>query len=253
MITRAWNLIGVIVYIIIFIRGWVLSREINDMYLYTCKFYIFSWTIISTLCFLFYCLSYLSLIDLCSVFSLCLSSMFHVIISLFTYPSQLSYTSSGFVIFPLQFSLYSPSSMFVLSSPLFHYRYIPPFPFFLMSCFHFRYIFHLLILLYMPSSIFVTFSLISILLYSLSYFVIFSFFYFSYNFPLPFSLHSPSSVRYILPLPLLLYSLSLSLYILSYALVFMSSYSSFLSHSSLLLRISTTNKDQENGWIDKLG
>lgn len=141
--------------------------------------------------------------------------MFHVIISLFTYPSQLSYTSSGFVIFPLQFSLYSPSSMFVLSSPLFHYRYIPPFPFFLMSCFHFRYIFPLLILLYSSSSIFVTFSLISILLYSLSYFVIFSFFYFSYNFPLPFSLHSPSSVRYILPLPLLLYSLSLLVLIYS--------------------------------------
>lgn len=207
MITRAWNLIGVIVYIIIFIRGWVLSREINDMYLYTCKFYIFSWTIISTLCFLFYCLSYLSLIDLCSVFSLCLSSMFHVIISLFTYPSQLSYTSSGFVIFPLQFSLYSPSSMFVLSSPLFHYRYIPPFPFFLCRA---------------------------------SIFVIFSIFLFCYICPHPFSLHflsfpfcyilspillySPSSIlviislfhfRYILPLPFVIFSLFRFCYILS--------------------------------------
>lgn len=127
--------------------------------------------------------------------------MFHVIISLFTYPSQLSYTPSGFVIFPLQFSLYSPSSI-----------YPPPLPLLLYSSFS---VFLMLCFLSSPSSIFVIFSLISILLYSLSSVLSYSpsfilvtipFFHFRYILPLPFVIFSLFRFCYILsPCPYIFY------------------------------------------------
>lgn len=149
----------------------------------------------------------MSLIDLCSVFSLCLSSyvscnyfIIHVSFAAQLYLFRFRYISTSvfaifsfhvrFILTPLPLSLYSSFSVF------------------LMSCFHFRYIFPLLILLYSSSSIFVTFSLISILLYSLSSIL----------------LYSPSSIlviislfhfRYILPLPFVIFSLFRFCYILS--------------------------------------